>query len=552
MDNQKLFLIIAILLSVFLLWDKWAFRNTPQPLNNIAEQTSGNTIDQINTIVANTSDANSDVPDFAFQEVSSDIEVYGSSEQQPYTTVTTDLLTVEISHKGGAIQNAYLNSYPSELGSETNFQLLSNKKGSAFRAHSGLKGSATNSLPTHESMFNSQKSNYGLVGETLSVPFTWENENGIDVTKTYYFQRGSHVVEIDYVINNNSNNAIGARSYVFLERDSLDQSNMMMPTFTGGIVYDKDSDSVQKNSFDDWSDFDNDTSKNTIGGWIAMVQQYFVAAWIPNQNEKQEHQSYVGKNDNLYKLRSVGQQMTINSGSSVSVSQNKLYVGPKEYGNIEKVATGLNYSLDYGWLDILADPLSWIIHKVNDFVGSWGWSIIIITFLIKLAFYPLSEKSYRSMAGMRKLAPRLEKIKASYGDDRQKMGQKTMELYKKEKINPASGCLPILVQIPVFIAFYWMLLDTVELRQMPFLYLPDLSAQDPYYILPLLMGASMFIQQKLNPPPADPMQAKIMMSLPFVFTIFFLWFPSGLVLYWVVNNTLSIAQQWTINKRING
>jgi YidC/Oxa1 family membrane protein insertase len=552
MDNQKLFLIIAILLSVFLLWDKWAFRNTPQPLNNIAEQTSGNTIDQINTIVANTSDANSDVPDFAFQEVSSDIEVYGSSEQQPYTTVTTDLLTVEISHKGGAIQNAYLNSYPSELGSETNFQLLSNKKGSAFRAHSGLKGSATNSLPTHESMFNSQKSNYGLVGETLSVPFTWENENGIDVTKTYYFQRGSHVVEIDYVINNNSNNAIGARSYVFLERDSLDQSNMMMPTFTGGIVYDKDSDSVQKNSFDDWSDFDNDTSKNTIGGWIAVVQQYFVAAWIPNQNEKQEHQSYVGKNDNLYKLRSVGQQMTINSGSSVSVSQNKLYVGPKEYGNIEKVATGLNYSLDYGWLDILADPLSWIIHKVNDFVGSWGWSIIIITFLIKLAFYPLSEKSYRSMAGMRKLAPRLEKIKASYGDDRQKMGQKTMELYKKEKINPASGCLPILVQIPVFIAFYWMLLDTVELRQMPFLYLPDLSAQDPYYILPLLMGASMFIQQKLNPPPADPMQAKIMMSLPFVFTIFFLWFPSGLVLYWVVNNTLSIAQQWTINKRING
>lgn len=552
MDNQKLFLIIAILLSVFLLWDKLAFRNTPQPLNNIAEQTSGNTIDQINTIVANTSDANSDVPDFAFQEVSSDIEVYGSSEQQPYTTVTTDLLTVEISHKGGAIQNAYLNSYPSELGSETNFQLLSNKKGSAFRAHSGLKGSATNSLPTHESMFNSQKSNYGLVGETLSVPFTWENENGIDVTKTYYFQRGSHVVEIDYVINNNSNNSIGARSYVFLERDSLDQSNMMMPTFTGGIVYDKDSDSVQKNSFDDWSDFDNDTSKNTIGGWIAMVQQYFVAAWIPNQNEKQEHQSYVGKNDNLYKLRSVGQQMTINSGSSVSVSQNKLYVGPKEYGNIEKVATGLNYSLDYGWLDILADPLSWIIHKVNDFVGSWGWSIIIITFLIKLAFYPLSEKSYRSMAGMRKLAPRLEKIKASYGDDRQKMGQKTMELYKKEKINPASGCLPILVQIPVFIAFYWMLLDTVELRQMPFLYLPDLSAQDPYYILPLLMGASMFIQQKLNPPPADPMQAKIMMSLPFVFTIFFLWFPSGLVLYWVVNNTLSIAQQWTINKRING
>jgi YidC/Oxa1 family membrane protein insertase len=283
---------------------------------------------------------------------------------------------------------------------------------------------------------------------------------------------------------------------------------------------------------------------------MAMFQQYFVAAWITNQEETQKFSASVV--NNLYKLTDVSKQITINPGARASLSTHRLYVGPKEYGNIEKVAKGLNYTLDYGWLDILADPLSWIIHKVNSFVNSWGLSIVIITFMIKLVFYPLSEKSYRSMAGMRKLAPRLAKIKESYGDDRQKMGQKTMELYKKEKINPASGCLPILIQIPVFIAFYWMLLDTVELRQTSFLYLPDLSAQDPLYILPLIMGASMFIQQKLNPPPADPMQAKIMMSLPFVFTVFFLWFPSGLVLYWVINNVLSIAQQWTINKRING
>jgi YidC/Oxa1 family membrane protein insertase len=325
---------------------------------------------------------------------------------------------------------------------------------------------------------------------------------------------------------------------------------MMMPTFTGGIVYDKASDSVQKNKFEDWSDFDTEIDERSIGGWMAMVQQYFVAAWVPKQDEEQKYSATVV--NNLYKLTDVGPQITINPGTSVTMSPQKLYIGPKEYGNVEKVATGLNYTLDYGWLDILADPLSWIIHKVNYYVNSWGWSIIIITFMIKLAFYPLSEKSYRSMAGMRKLAPRLEKIKKTYGDDKQKMGQKTMELYKKEKINPASGCLPIIVQIPVFIAFYWMLLDTVELRQMSFFYLPDLSAKDPYYILPILMGASMLFQQKLNPPPADPMQAKIMMALPFVFTIFFLWFPSGLVLYWVVNNTLSIAQQWTINKRING
>ena len=540
MDNQKLFLIIAISLSLFLLWDKWTFKDTPN--------TVVNSVEQADTITMIEADLNSDIPNYTAQDLSLDVERYEADEQHPFTTVTTDLLTLEISHKGGAIQNAYLNAYPLELGSQQKFQLLSNKKNSTFQAQSGLV-SRDNELPTHLSLFNSDKQSYELNNDTLSVPFTWKNENGVEVTKTYHFQRGSYVVELDYEISNNSNNPLGVKSYVRLERDSLDESNMMMPTFTGGIVYDKASNSVQKNKFDDWSDFDNDLDEQNIGGWMAMVQQYFVAAWIPDQSEMQKYSASVV--NNLYKLTDVGQQITVSPGTSASISPHQLYIGPKEYGNVEKVATGLNYSLDYGWLDILADPLSWIIHKVNYYVDSWGWSIVIITFMIKLAFYPLSEKSYRSMAGMRKLSPRLAKIKESYGDDKQKMGQKTMELYKKEKINPASGCLPIIVQIPVFIAFYWMLLDTVELRQMPFLYLPDLSAQDPYYVLPLLMGASMLIQQKLNPPPADPMQAKIMMSLPFVFTIFFLWFPSGLVLYWVINNTLSIAQQWTINKRIN-
>ena len=542
MDNQRLFIVIAILLSVFLLWDKWTFRNAPSSNVNNVEQSSA-------VLINENIETASDVPNIETEAVSLDIDKNESYESHPYTNINTDLLTVEVSHKGGAIQNAYLNTYPLELGSQEKFQLLSNKKGSVFQAQSGL-ASKEESLPSHLSMFSSDRSNYEMTNNELVVPFTWKSENGVEVTKTYRFKRGSYIIELDYEIINNSNNPIGTKSYVRLERDFLEQSNMMMPTFTGGIVYDKASDSVQKNKFEDWSDFDTEIDERSIGGWMAMVQQYFVAAWVPKQDEEQKYSATVV--NNLYKLTDVGPQITINPGTSVTMSPQKLYIGPKEYGNVEKVATGLNYTLDYGWLDILADPLSWIIHKVNYYVNSWGWSIIIITFMIKLAFYPLSEKSYKSMAGMRKLAPRLEKIKKTYGDDKQKMGQKTMELYKKEKINPASGCLPIIVQIPVFIAFYWMLLDTVELRQMSFFYLPDLSAKDPYYILPILMGASMLFQQKLNPPPADPMQAKIMMALPFVFTIFFLWFPSGLVLYWVVNNTLSIAQQWTINKRING
>ena len=269
--------------------------------------------------------------------------------------------------------------------------------------------------------------------------------------------------------------------------------------------------------------------------------------------EAQKVHNYSAKvNNGKYLLTIVNPAQKIAPGASATLGKNALYIGPKEQSRIDNLAPGLDKTVDYGILFIVAKPLSELLHWIYEYVGSWGYAIIILTILIKLAFYKLSEKSYRSMAGMRKLSPRLAKLKETYGDDKEKMGQKTMELYRKEKINPAAGCLPILVQIPVFIALYWVLLEMVELRQTPFWYLLDLAAPDPFYILPLIMGASMFVQQKLNPPPPDPMQAKIMMSLPFIFTIFFIWFPSGLVLYWVANNILSIAQQWFINKRING
>ncbi|MDC9726729.1 MAG: membrane protein insertase YidC, partial [Candidatus Thioglobus sp.] len=413
-----------------------------------------------------------------------------------------------------------------------------------FQAQSGLLPSAE--MPTHHSTFSTSQSHYQMQGDKLVVPLVWKADNGTIVTKNYHFSKGSYVVNTDYQVTNNTNNAVDVTSYTQLVRNEIDQSNMMMPTYTGGAKYD-DQDVYEKIEFDEFNDQPKTTSK---GGWMAMIQHYFFVAMIP---EAQNTHSYSAKNNNgKHLLTIVNPAQNIAPGATATLANNALYIGPKEQEIIDNLAPGLDKTVDYGVLFIIAKPLSEVMHWIYSFVQSWGYAIIILTILIKLAFYKLSEKSYRSMAGMRKLSPRLAKLKETYGDDKQKMGQKTMELYKKEKINPAAGCLPILVQIPVFISLYWVLLEMVELRQTPFWYLLDLAAPDPFYILPLIMGASMFVQQKLNPPPPDPMQAKIMMSLPFVFTIFFLWFPSGLVLYWVVNNILSIAQQWFINKRING
>ena len=540
MNNQKLFLGIAVFLSIFLLWDKWDNRNNTFDL--VADG------DQVSRSNSGSSLASEDIPSVTIDNVPyQESDSIYKGQQYPYITVTTDLLTVLISNKGGTIESAFLNNYNAELNSVDKFKLLNNEKGLIFQAQSGL-ASANNSLPTHLDIFNSASSNYQLTGDNLVVPLTWSSGDGVEVIKNFYFTKNEYVIKVDYKIINNSNKTIPVKSYVRLVRNDPDQANFITQNIVGGIIYSKEKDSVQKKEFSNWDDFDNDATIRVIGGWMAMIQQYFTVVWIPKQDEEQKY--YASFVDSLYKLTNENKQINLVAGDAIILNANTLYLGPKEYENIEKITKGLNYTLDYGWLDIIADPLSWLIHKIYNYINSWGWSIIILTIFIKILFYPLSEKSYRSMAGMRKLAPRIAHIKKAYGDDRRKLGQKTMELYKKEKINPASGCLPILVQMPVFIAFYWMLLDTVELRQTAFWYLPDLAAKDPYFILPIIMGASMFIQQKLNPAPPDPTQAKIMMALPFIFSIMFMWFPSGLVLYWVFNNILSIMQQWTINKRI--
>jgi len=549
MNNQKTFIIIAIFLTIFLLWDKWSTdENGNIVMQMVPEETNSST-----EVVNNSLESN--LPDVSevFTENSVDVSTPILSESLPggtFTTVVTDLLRVEISHKGGTIINAFLNAYPKELGSLEKFQLLSNYPGNILRAESGIITSDNQLLV--QSDFTSERLEYFLDGNSeLIIPLSWKGNNGLIVTKNFHFKPDSYIVEVDYQITNNSSSDQVFKSYTQLVHGSSVETSGMamgMQNFSGGATF-NDEDVFEKIDFEDFEPSLKTTSKS---GWAAMIQHYFFTAWIPNENnEEHTYSTNIAKNGN-YELSIINPQIKVLAGETAYLQKNQLYIGPKEHVRLEELAPGLDKTVDYGFLFIVAKPLSIFLHWIYSFVGDWAISIILLTLSIKLAFYKLSEKSFRSMAGMKKLAPRLQKIKETYEGDKQKIGKKTMELYRSEKINPAAGCLPILVQIPVFISVYWVLIEMVELRQTEFLYIQDLAAKDPFYVLPLIMGASMWFQQRLNPPPADPIQAKIMMMLPVVFTVFFLWFPSGLVLYWVTNNVLSIAQQVYINKKING
>ena len=540
MDNQKLFLVIAIGLTVFLLWNQWEIKQTTDANGNTFSQTSITAFDtpsQSEDIPSSNTPSTDDMPSAA----------NGVANQSAFTTVTTDLLTLEISHKGGTIQSAYLNTYDNELNSEAKFQLLSNDTNNIFHAQSGLL--PAEQMPTHHTMYSSAKSNYYLGNASeLVVPLTWTGDNGMTVTKEYRLKRNSYTIEVDYTITNNGANTQNISRYTQLARNAVEGgSSLMMQNFAGGAIYIKNAEDDGVFEKFDFDEFNEQPKTTSTGGWASMIQHYFFAAWVPNANEPHKYSSKVSQGK--YLLTAVSPNAVIAPGQTIALGGDQLYVGPKEHSRLEDLAEGLDRTVDYSFLYIFAKPLSTFLHWVYSHIGSWGFAIILVTLTIKLAFYKLSEKSYRSMAGMRKLSPRLAKIKETYGDDKQKIGKKTMELYKKEKVNPAAGCLPILVQIPVFISMYWVLQEMVELRHTSFFYVPDLSARDPYFIMPLIMGASMWFQQRLNPPPADPMQAKIMMMLPIIFTVFFLFFPAGLVLYWVTNNLLSIAQQMFINKR---
>ncbi|MEW8396763.1 MAG: membrane protein insertase YidC, partial [Candidatus Thiodiazotropha sp.] len=368
------------------------------------------------------------------------------------------------------------------------------------------------------------------------------------INKQFVFRRGSYLADVSYLVDNRSADGWAARDYGQLQRmePSSDGNGFTTYTYTGGVFYNP-KDKYEKVDFDEMAK--KKLNVESDHGWLAMIEHYFLSAWIPPKDQV-EHYYTNALSGGKYLIGSYSPTVTVEAGEKKTLSR-QLYIGPKLQDQLEVIAEGLELTVDYGWLTVIAKPIFWLLKSINNWIGNWGWSIIILTLLIKAAFFKLSETSYKSMANMRKFTPRIQAIKDRYGDDKQRIQAAMMELYKKEKINPLGGCLPILVQIPVFIALYWVLLESVELRQAPWvLWIDSLSEKDPYFILPLIMGVSMFVQQKLNPAPPDPMQAKIMMTLPFVFTIFFAFFPAGLVLYWVVNNLISIAQQWYITRKI--
>ena len=555
MDNQRLVLFIALSLVILLLFSAWQREQQPPPVdfetNNglTVEPSSGSTVAtmpapaaDVPTITRENQAASS--PTVAPQSMQSPLGVDGQR-----ITVTTDRLQVMINTAGGEITRVALPTYPVELDEpDRPFQLLDDRMPKYFVAQSGLLASQ-GEAPDHHALFTAEQTDYVLAeGEDeLKVHLHWSNEDGIKVIKTFIFHRDSYAVNLDVEVQNNSQQTWKGLAYQQLQRTEMARESWLLYTYTGGVVS-SSWDPYEKVEFSDMATWKAEQSYNK-GGWIAMLQHYFLSAWIPTADTA-NHFYTKALVDGRYLLGQSGEELSVVPGSNAHFGS-LFYAGPKEQHRLEKIEPNLRLTVDYGVLDILAKPVFWVMEKIYSVVANWGLAIIFVTLIIKLIFFPLSAASYKSMANMRRLSPKLKALKERYGDDRQKMSKAMMDIYKKEKINPLGGCLPILVQIPVFIALYWVLLESVEMRQAPFaLWITDLSAKDPYYVLPLLMGISMWIQQKLNPPPMDPIQQKIMQALPIIFTAFFAFFPAGLVLYWVVNNCLSIAQQWYITRKV--
>jgi len=462
--------------------------------------------------------------------------------------VTTDVLNIEISTRGGTLINALLPTYPVDKDNpDIPIQLLNNDPETLYLLRSGLRSTEGRPEATHHAVFTSAAERFEL-GETkdeLVVPLVWE-EGGIRVTKTYTFVRGSYAVNLDYKIENTSSEPYSMFNYLQLHRAYIPVERSMFNvdtySFDGPVVY--DGEAYEKLDAEDLQE--SPLTANYTGGWLAAIQHHFLSAAVPSNEATYAYKA--GFDGRIYTVTASSPVQVVAPGSSADISA-KFFIGPKLQEQLAETADGLPLTVDYGILAVLAQPLFWVLQQVQKIVVNWGWTIIIVTFLIKLVFYKLTQASGRSMAKMRKLQPRLKALQERYKDDRQAMSAALMEMYKKEKVNPAAGCLPMLVQIPFFIAFYWVLLESVEMRQAPFmLWITDLSSRDPYFVLPLLMGGAMFIQQKLNPAPPDPVQAKVMAILPLVFTVFFAFFPAGLVLYWLTNSVLSILQQWNINR----
>ncbi|HJV07750.1 MAG TPA: membrane protein insertase YidC [Chromobacteriaceae bacterium] len=472
--------------------------------------------------------------------------------------VNTDVLKAEIDTVGGDLRQLSLLKHDSATDTKQPFALFTDKGGRVYVAQTGLMAASNPALPTHKTVFSAEQSSYTLSGDKLEVKLTAPVANGVKVSKVYTFKKGSYDIDVRYDIVNGGTVPLAPTAYYRLLRDAQapEGEGRFSHTFTGPAVYTAEN-KFQKVSFEDLAKGKGDYAKNGSNGWVSMLQHYFMSAWVlkplNGQSVCKDDKSCrfeLQANNGLYSAAALVDLKTINPGQSASVTV-PLYAGPEDYNIITKVADGLEYAKDYGWVHIFASPLFWLLTKLHALVLNWGWAIVLLTLIVKAVFYPLTAASYRSMGKMKALAPRLERMKEQYGDDRMKFQQAVMEMYKSEKVNPLGGCLPMLIQIPVFIGLYWALLASVELRQAPWImWINDLSRPDPFYVLPVLMALTMFAQTFLNPPPTDPMQAKMMKIMPIAFSAMFFFFPAGLVLYYFVNNILSITQQWYINNKI--
>lgn len=538
MDNRRLILLLVFSFSLIMLWDAWQKQGQPKLTTAMATTTptAGPAAGLVPTPTV--PPAGAGVVPVAVPTAAVAVAPGAVSAK-----VRTDLYVADISSQGGDITRLELVLHPDTEDKSKHFVLFDNGVKHVYLAQSGVIGEG---LPNHKTEWRLAAGEHVLKeGEQqLEVRLEANTASGGKVVKTYVFHRGSYQIEVRH-----EGATPGAHAYYQITRDGKPaeaQGNSMMMgvvTFTGPAVF-TDTEKFQKVEFADILKNKAKFAQKADNGWLAMVQHYFVSAWLPAPGTAREF--YMRKiGEDLY---SAGVILPVAADGKSTVS---LYAGPQEQDKLEKIAPGLDLVVDYGWLTVIAAPLFWVLGAIHKLVGNWGWAIIGLTLLLKLAFFPLSAASYKSMAKMRVLTPKLVKLKETFGDDKQRLNQEMMALYKKEKVNPLGGCLPVLVQIPVFIALYWVLLGTVEMRNAPWLgWIADLSVKDPYYVLPLIMGATMFIQTKLNPTPPDPIQAKVMLFMPIVFTGMFLFFPAGLVLYWTVNNILSIAQQWQITRLV--
>ena len=545
--NSRFLLYMAFFLVLFMIWQQWQFEQNP----NLANKQSSETVENI-----------SKPSDFPEQGISNQDEKSSVTKSQKINKskaiktgesliISNDDIEVTVDTVGGTIRRVkLLNYFKTTQENSENISLLDHENDFYISQSGLLHDISTNNAdssklaPNHHDLFSVNKK------QKRSLDLRWKNkESGIVVSKKIILDEDGYKITIINNVLNNSNQIWTGRQYRQIRRKSLGEGrSWVTPTFTGSAYYDG---TYNKMSYEEISE--KKPKFNVLGGWIAMMEHYFVSSWFFEEGEKNlfyTKEIRVDENRNDYIIGARSEPINILPNQSSNLIS-KFYAGPKLQNELEEISTGLDLTIDYGVLTFLSKPLFWLLDKIHSYVGNWGWAIIILTLFIKLAFYKLSETSYRSMAKMKKFSPKIQTIRDRYGNDRQKMNQAMMDMYRQEKINPLGGCWPILIQIPVFIALYWVLLESVELRQADFIFwINDLSVRDPYYVLPLLMGASMYFQQKLNPAPPDPMQAKIMQMLPIIFTVFFAFFPAGLVLYWVANNLLSIAQQWKITKSI--